>query len=123
MGIAVGSKIRQPILMDPFAPNAWCKGRATILSVQILNSVAFESLTGMLAPSSPITPQMYLEKGLPFFASYDEGVTTDGVANLAGIKGVGEIDGSGDAIQLGVNVANAKNVGCTCCRKMLCDSM
>lgn len=123
MGIAAGSRIRQAILADPFAPSAWCKDRAAILSVQILNSVAFESLTGMLAPSSPITPQMYLEQGLPFLASYEEGVATDGAAYLSGIKGVGDIDAMGAAIHLGSNVAGAKNVGCTCCGKMLCDSM
>ncbi|GAB1316553.1 RING-type domain-containing protein [Madurella fahalii] len=116
-------KATRPILADPFGPNTWCKGRATILSVQILNSVAFESLTGMLAPPSPITPQMYLKQGLPFLASYEEGVATDGAAYLAGIKGVGDLDAAGDVIQLGSNIASANNVGCTCCGKMLCDSI
>jgi hypothetical protein len=77
----------------------------------------------MVAPSTPITPQMYLEQGLPFFASYAEGITTDGAANLAALKGVGELDALGGTIPLGVNVASAKNMGCTCCGKMLCDSM
>jgi hypothetical protein len=60
---------------------------------------------------------------LPFLASYEEGVATDGAAYLAGIKGVGDIDAMGGAIQLSSNVAGARNVGCTCCGKMLCDSM
>ncbi len=124
MGIAAGAAIHQAILADPFASSAWSKSRSTVLSVQILNSVAYESLTGMLAPSSPITPQMYLAQGLPFFASYgEEGVATDGASYLAGIKGVGDIDASQGPVHLGANVAGAKNVGCTCCGKMLCDSM
>lgn len=93
-----------------------------MLSVQILNSVAFESLTGMLAPSSPITAQMYIDQGLPFLASYDEGITTDGQTNMAGIKSVGDLDAAGGMIPLGANVAGGK-VGCTCCGKLLCDSM
>ncbi|KAK0614694.1 hypothetical protein B0T14DRAFT_528907 [Immersiella caudata] len=123
MGLAAGSKIRQAIFPDPFVPTTWCKPRATILSVQILNSVAFESLTGMLAPASPITPQMYLEHGLPFLTSYDEGVTTDGTTYLAGIKGVGEIDAMQGPVQLSSNAAGRKSTGCTCCGKMLCDSI
>lgn len=122
MGIAAGSRIRQPILRDPFGSAAWSKDHATILSVQILNSVAYEALTGMMAPSTSITPQIYLEHGLPFFASYAEGVTADGQTNLAGLKSVGEIDAMDSSIQLGVD-ASARKVGCTCCGTMLCDSM
>jgi hypothetical protein len=122
MGIAAGTRIHQAIHRDPFAPTAWAKHRATILSVQILNSVAFESLTGMLAPSSPITAQMYIDQGLPFLASYDEGITADGATHLAGIKSVGDLDAAGGMIPLGVNAAGGK-VGCTCCGRMLCDSM
>jgi len=85
-----------------------------------LNFVAFEALTGMVAPSSSITPQMYLEHGLPFFASY--AVTADGQTNLAGLKSVGEIDAMDNSLQLGVD-ASANKVWCTCCGIMLCDSM
>jgi hypothetical protein len=109
-------------MKDPFKPEAWARHRATVLSVQILNSVAFEALTGMLAPPSPITPETYAQYGLKFFASYAEGVDTDGAKNLAGLKSVGEIDVMG-GVFLGVNVASARNVGCTVCRRMLCDAM
>ncbi|KAM7187279.1 hypothetical protein V8F20_011034 [Naviculisporaceae sp. PSN 640] len=123
MGLAAGSKIHQAILADPFSPIAWRKDRATMLSVQILNSVAFESLTGMLAPSTPITPEMYIKQGLPFLKSYEEGITTDGSTYLAGIKGVGDIDAEGGGVKLGSNMAGGMKVGCTACGKMLCDSI
>ncbi|KAK4209623.1 hypothetical protein QBC37DRAFT_49757 [Rhypophila decipiens] len=123
MGLAAGSKIHQAILGDPFAPFAWRKGQTTMLSVQILNSVAFEALTGMLAPSTPITPEMYIEQGLPFLKSYEEGIATDGSAYLAGIKGVGDIDAQGGGVHLGSNMTGGMKVGCTACGKMLCDSI
>lgn len=123
MGIAAGSRIRQVIHKDPFSCVTWCKARATILSVQILNSVAFESLRGMLAPPSPITPQMYMQQGLPFSASYGEGAVTDGGHNLVSAKSVGELDAMGGNVQLGSNLSGSTKVGCTCCGRMLCDSM
>jgi hypothetical protein len=123
MGIAAGSRIRQVINKDPFSAAAWCKPRATILSIQILNSVAFERLTGMLAPPSPITPQMYKQQGLPFFASYGEAVDVDGGHNLAGVRSVGEVDAAGGNIQLGSSMSSSTKVGCTSCAVMLCDSM
>ncbi|CAM1504856.1 Fc.00g024470.m01.CDS01 [Cosmosporella sp. VM-42] len=123
MGIAAGSRIRQIIHKDPFSVATWCKARATMLSVQILNSVAFETLTGMLAPPSPITPQMYLKQGLPFFASYGEGTTTDGGHNLVNVKSVGELDADGENIQLGSSLSSSTKIGCTFCGRMLCDSI
>ncbi|KAM7214384.1 hypothetical protein V8F06_010222 [Rhypophila decipiens] len=104
MGLAAGSKIHQAILGDPFAPFAWRKGQTTMLSVQILNSVAFEAFTGMLALSTPITPEMYIEQGLR-------------------IKGVGDIDAQGGGVHLGSNMTGGMKVGCTACGKMLCDSI
>ncbi|KAK0732099.1 hypothetical protein B0H67DRAFT_655359 [Lasiosphaeris hirsuta] len=124
MGIAAGAKMHQAIHADPFPASAWCTRRATVVSVQILNSVAYEALTGMLAPATPITAEMYVAQGLPFLAAYDEkGVGTDGAANLAGIKGVGDIDADGGPVGLGVSAAGGGKVGCTCCGKMLCDSI
>ncbi|KAK4168212.1 hypothetical protein QBC43DRAFT_366701 [Cladorrhinum sp. PSN259] len=126
MGLAAGSRIRQPILRDPSAPSAWCRPRATVLSVQILNSVAFEALTGMLAPPTPVTPQLYLDMGLPFLKVYEEehGVDTGGIVNL---MAVGEIDATGGGVQLGASMAGGsgggKGVGCTCCGRMFCDSI
>ncbi|KAK3346474.1 hypothetical protein B0T25DRAFT_462237 [Lasiosphaeria hispida] len=124
MGLAAGAKMHQAIQADPFPASAWCTRRATVVSVQILNSVAYEALTGMLAPATPITAEMYVARGLPFLASYDEkGVGTDGAANLAGIRGVGDIDGEAGPVSLGASATGGGKVGCTCCGKMLCDSM
>jgi hypothetical protein len=123
MGIAAGSPVLQCIEKDPFSSSAWCKHRAAIFNIQILNSVAFESLTGMLAPHSPITPQTYKQYGLPFFASNPEAVAADGQHTLSGIKSVGELDSEGGNFQLGSTLSGSTKVGCTSCRRMLCDSM
>ena len=123
MGVAAGSGVYQVIKKEPFSSATWSKARATILSIQILNSVALEALTGTLAPPSPITPQMYKKQGLPFLASYGEGVVTNGGYNLVGAKSVGELDAVGGNIQLGSSLSSSTKVGCTCCGRMLCDLM
>ncbi|KAF7559260.1 hypothetical protein G7046_g4892 [Stylonectria norvegica] len=123
MGIAAGSRIRQSILKDPFRSSVWSKGRAKILSVQILNSVAYEGLTGMLAPPTPVTAEAYTKQGLPFFAAYDEGTSTDGGKNLASVKSVGNLDAAGGNVQLAASFSSSTKVGCTSCGKMLCDSI
>jgi len=123
MGLAAGTRIRQAILRDPWGAAAWSRTRATILSVQILNSVAFEALTGLAAPACPITPQTYLAHGLPFFASYAEGVDADGGTTLAGLRSVGDIDADDGTIRPGVDASGGGIVGCTCCGTRMCDSM
>jgi hypothetical protein len=124
MGIAAGAKIRNEIHKDPYVVSSWYKRGAVLISVQILNSVAFEALTGMLTPPTPITPKMYQQKGLPFYADWAKnGVETDGADNLRGIKSVGEIDATGAPIQPGSNIAASRKLACTSCGSNLCDCM
>ncbi|KAH6988466.1 hypothetical protein EDB80DRAFT_690042 [Ilyonectria destructans] len=122
MGIAAGARIRQHIFADRFPTIRWSKSRSTLLSIQILNSVAFEALTGMLTPPTPITPDIYKSHGFPFFAAWGEGAKTDGADNLFNLKSVGDIDAS-SPIRFGSNVTQGLKIACTSCGKNLCDSM
>jgi hypothetical protein len=51
------------------------------LNVQILNFVAFESITGMMTPPTPVAPEDYISASLPFFKEYLE-VESEGSAAL-----------------------------------------
>jgi hypothetical protein len=46
-------------------------GVTTLISAQLLNSVIYEAITGMVCLRTPITPKTYLEKGLPWFDTYN----------------------------------------------------
>lgn len=70
MGLGIGGLIEQKFHEDTNPTNIWIKPAQTLLIVQILNSVAFESITGMMIPPTPIAPEDYTSAGLPFFEEY-----------------------------------------------------
>jgi hypothetical protein len=72
MGIAAGGQIEQLVYPDPNMVWDWNRNVTSVISIQILNSIAFESITGMLTPPSPITLQSYLAVGFPFLRYYQE---------------------------------------------------
>jgi hypothetical protein len=74
MGIAAGGKLRQEIFPDPIRPAfaRWDVNAARFLNVQILNSVAFNMVTGVPTPQTPVTPQVYTGYGFQFMKEYEE---------------------------------------------------
>src|SRR5207302_8150343 len=53
MGLAAGGRISQKIHPDPLPRNSYNTSCTRVLNIQILNSVAFETCTGMLTPETP----------------------------------------------------------------------
>ncbi|KAJ9655863.1 hypothetical protein H2201_008713 [Coniosporium apollinis] len=121
MSIAAGGTIRQQILRDKYHPNIWMKSAAAIVSIQILNSVAYESVTGMLAPPTPVSPETYIKSGIPFFTTYGEAVMTEGKSNFAAMKSLAELDKLGPAIPLSNSLAAGTKIACVKCRKRFCN--
>lgn len=72
MGIAAGGLIKQTIIKDNNDPTIWDTGNGTIFNVQILNSTAFEVVTGKAPPETPVTAKTYAANGYPYFDIYDE---------------------------------------------------
>src|SRR5262249_48429519 len=72
MGLGAGGKIVQRIYTDPHGLDTWDTSEYVTLYVQILNSVQFQSLTGVRAPPSVITAETYAKYHLPWFKLYDE---------------------------------------------------
>ncbi|OCL00592.1 uncharacterized protein K441DRAFT_105597 [Cenococcum geophilum 1.58] len=124
MGIAAGGRLRQQILPDRdiHRSSRWNKSAIGMISVQVLNSVAFEAITGMVTPPTPITLRTYLEAGIPFFSSYNGGpaAQTSGAANFRVIKSVSEMDAS-LGVDEGLSVAHSQRVACSSCKQNLCD--
>jgi hypothetical protein len=91
MGIAAGGLIKQTIVNDNNNPTIWDTGNGTIFNVQILNSAAFEAITGKAPPKTPVTARTYAAHGYPYYDIYDEkpsGIKGD----FSGVQSVAEKD-------------------------------
>jgi ubiquitin len=91
MGIAAGGLIKQTILKDENDPTIWDTDNGVIFNVQVLNSTAFEAVTGKAPPTTPVTAKTYAEHGYPYYDIYDEkpsGIKGD----FSGVQSVAEKD-------------------------------
>jgi tetratricopeptide (TPR) repeat protein len=92
MGIAAGGNIEQVIIADSYGSDSWDIRRKKNLTIHMVNSLAYESITGRKAPSSPITKYEYENRGIPWFSFYDESIPkVSGSALFKRILGVAEI--------------------------------
>ncbi len=73
MGIAPGGTIEQKIYPDPYGLDVWDPDNWGRAFVHILNSEQFQAVTGQRPPMTPISAQVYTERGFPWFKLYDEG--------------------------------------------------
>ncbi|KAF1847176.1 uncharacterized protein K460DRAFT_276992, partial [Cucurbitaria berberidis CBS 394.84] len=127
MGLAAGGRLAQQIHLDttPSAYRDTTPSATALLSVQLLNAVAYETLTGMLCPPTPITAKEYTEAGIPWFDTYvDKGRYSSAVQGgkaFDKIQSVSEIDGRGGPIHADTSVAASQKVACSSCRRNLCD--
>jgi hypothetical protein len=126
MGLSAGGSIHEKIHKDTNPPDIWIRSAETLLNVQILNSVAYESATGMMAPPTPISSETYFKARLPFFKEYVPAVETaesnKAEDTFAKINTVHEIDGR-KGIHFDHSFETGTLVGCTQCRRNICDCM
>ncbi|KAF2681824.1 hypothetical protein K458DRAFT_250340, partial [Lentithecium fluviatile CBS 122367] len=95
MGLAAGGLIKQEIRRDTniYRSPRLNQATTTLISVQLLNSVAYEAITGMLCPPTPITMREYVNAGIPWFDNYkNQTASTEGAYNFNRIASVAEID-------------------------------
>ena len=93
MGIAAGGNIEQIIIADLYGTDSWDIRRKRNLTIHMVNSLAYEKITGRKAPSSPITKYEYEKRGIPWFSFYDESIPkVSGSALFKRILGVSDID-------------------------------
>jgi len=98
MGIAAGGRIRQKIYPDPHGVDVWDQKNYRSLVVHLVNSEQYTALTGLDAPPTPISAQVYDAYGLPWFELYDEGQgSIRGSSRLTRVKTVGEKDSEAGA--------------------------
>lgn len=120
MGLAPGGKLTQQIYKDEdvhrpkHCPTA-------LISVQLLNAVAYEAITGIVCAPTHIRVKDYVDAKLPWFDTYDSSSrSTASGRGFEKIQSVSEIDGA-EEISVGINVAQSQKIGCTMCHRDLCD--
>jgi hypothetical protein len=120
MGLGAGGRIKQSIYKDP-EPRRWRSKQSRFLNIQILNSVAYEAVTGLKPPPSPITPEEYRIHGIPFFSYYEE-KALELNSNAANIRSIGMID-SEKAPQTDIWARPNRPTVCIRCKECFCTTM
>jgi len=93
MGVAAGGRMHQKIYPDQYGIDTWDQDRSTEVFIHLVNSRQYRAITGLAPPSSPVSPRLYTEMGLPWFDLYDEG-RGDVAApeRLKSVKSLSELD-------------------------------
>lgn len=86
MGLAAGGRIKQEIEKDIFSPDVWDTSVSSRCFIHLLNSKAYQSLTGLSPPPTPITQHAYKMAEIPWFEYYSEGQALEGGAKLQNLK-------------------------------------
>ncbi|KUI53094.1 Ubiquitin-60S ribosomal protein L40 [Cytospora mali] len=92
LGIAVGGSITQNIRQDTYSPDDWVRELTFTFPVHILNSEAFQAVTGIKPPPSSINASTYAKAGLPFFDSYEEASGISGSENFQFLRSVDQME-------------------------------
>lgn len=83
--------MKQSIVEDKHDPRMWNTDQVKLINVQIVNSVRFEEITGLMMPPTPVSLETYASNGLPFFDIYNESPTTV-AGSFANVQTVSEMD-------------------------------
>ncbi|KAK7038015.1 ubiquitin-like domain-containing protein [Favolaschia claudopus] len=76
MGIAAGGKITQKIYEDSYAPAVYDEDNAHRVFIHTVSTAAWEVITGVVCPITPITPGLYKAYDYPWFSLFDEHLST-----------------------------------------------
>ncbi|KAE9394937.1 hypothetical protein BT96DRAFT_1022230 [Gymnopus androsaceus JB14] len=96
MGIAAGGRITQKIYEDKYSPVIYDEEAPCRVFIHTVSTAAWEVITGVVCPLTPITPALYRAHDYPWFALYDEHLPTvqpSGIFNK--IRSITQLDNSG----------------------------
>jgi len=111
MSIALGGRMKQQILEDPYGAEFWDPESKSRVFVHLVNSEMYRQITGEAAPETPITAQTYSSYNYPWFDFYNEDIGSVNKSDiLSGLKSVKEIDqekhGHSQQDDSSVNISN-----------------
>ncbi|KAJ6499654.1 hypothetical protein C8R47DRAFT_294922 [Mycena vitilis] len=76
MGIAAGGKIEQKIYQDTNSPLVYDDENPYRVFIHTVSTAAWELITGVVCPVTPISPELYKAYNYPWFDLYDEHLST-----------------------------------------------
>jgi len=95
MGLAPGGLMRQEIYKDDFGFDVWDTEQTSRCFIHLVNSEAYQAITGEQPPQPPITSKEYQQHGIPWFDYYAENKSSVTASEkLAGLKSISEIASS-----------------------------
>lgn len=75
MGLGAGGRIRQSVAAPTIPPESWDLENGQYLTVDLVNSDAWQSITGRAPQSLPLSAAEYTRHGFPWFTWYDDKAT------------------------------------------------
>jgi len=72
LGVAAGGRMNQKIYPDERGVDTWDQVNPVEVFIHLVNSEQYQAITGHTPPPSPVSPKLYTDMGLPWFALYDE---------------------------------------------------
>ena len=97
LGIAVGGKIKQKVYKDKIGVHKYNPKRITRIFVNIANAEMWKQITGKDLPPSPITKDVYVNQGIPWFELYDEKIKgVKAAKGFKNIQSINQIDNTGN---------------------------
>ena len=94
MGVAAGGRLRQEIYADEHGIETWQHEPVATVHVDLVDAMAFETLTGLTAPPAIVDAATYTRFGLPWFDLVDTGGADIRAAQrLAGVRSLADLEG------------------------------
>jgi hypothetical protein len=109
MGFAAGGRIVQKLYTDEYGVESWQREPLADLIAYVVNSEAYEDITGQPPPPTPVSADDYSRAGLPWFELYDEARSPLATGNwLRRIKTLTQVDPKGAPMPASVDPGQVK---------------
>ncbi|KAH6902474.1 hypothetical protein BKA70DRAFT_1520857 [Coprinopsis sp. MPI-PUGE-AT-0042] len=94
LGISAGGRIKQRIYHDTESIRVYNEQLAQRCHIHIVSPTFWEDLTGILPPATPVTRDIYVRHGIPWFSLFDDYVAsiTETSQTLAAVRSVSDLD-------------------------------
>jgi len=91
MGMAAGGAMTQEIYADTYGIESWDLVHSSRTFVHLFSARSWQTLTGSMPPTMPLTEAQYRSYKYPWYNHYAEGPTIPASPELAKVKSVAEI--------------------------------
>lgn len=91
LGLAPGGSMRQQVFEDPFGLHEWHSEHNSRCFVHLLNSMAWQAITGSTPPTVPFTAADYSRRNMPWYDLYVDSPTVQGTKVTQDLKSVAQL--------------------------------